>query len=97
MKNVGFAPAYFPLTPQLLLLRDGAELARFPLSGDLSALWGGEHDTVCTLRADVPLGDVEPGDYQLALLPESARGVIRFANDTRTRSGAVIIGGITAK
>ena len=97
VQNVGFAPAYFPLQPQLLLLRDGKECARFPFDGDLAMLWGGTHETVCTLSVSVPLGDVAPGDYELALLPESGRGVILFANDTRMKSGAVIIGGITAK
>lgn len=97
LQNVGFAPAYFGLAPQLLLLADGEERYRFPLEGDLSTLCGGIQQEPAALCTELRLNEIEPGDYTLALLLESERGVILTANEDRCASGAVIIGGIHPK
>ena len=98
IRNVGFAPAYFQLRPCLVLLDlNGQARYSFPLSGDLNALWGGHHTEPCTLRGELSLSDVEPGDYRLALRLESGLGTIRMANAGSTEAGELLIGGIHGK
>lgn len=97
ISNVGFAPAYFELRPVLAVVRDGEECFSMPLSGDLTALYGGTDTGLCTLKAEIPVSELEHGDCQIALRIESSRGRIQLANEGRTDTGDVIIGGIRSK
>ncbi len=97
IRNVGFAPAYFELRPVLSVIRDGEECFSMPLSGDLRALYGGTDTGSCTLKAEIPVSELEHGDCQIALRIESDRGRIQLANERRMDTGDVIIGGIRSK
>ena len=66
-------------------------------TGDLSMLSGGNDSKSCTLRAGLPVSELERGDCLLALRLESSHGPVLTANEGRTESGDVIIGRIRAK
>ena len=100
MRNLGFAPVYGTLTPELVLLGpEGEEACRRPMAGgDLRSLTGGGDRDALTLRGSLPLGDLAPGEYTAALRvtgKESGRPIL-LANRERRDGGEVILGRLRA-
>ena len=97
LRNVGFAPACFALMPRIELYADGELRYSFPLEGDAGSLWGGPHTGAAALSADIPLSEIEKGDYSVHLVLDSGRGEILLASSGRQPDGGYRIGGIKAR
>jgi hypothetical protein len=99
VRNLGFAPVYRALVPELVLLDPaGKEVCRSPMGGgDLRSLAGGGDKDGLTLRGSLPLDAAARGEYSAALrvtVKEDGRPIL-LANRERS-GGDVILGRLRA-
>ena len=101
VRNLGFAPVYGALAPELVLLGpEGEEACRRPmLGGDLRSLAGGGDRDALSLRGSLPLEGLGPGEYTAALRVTAKESgcPILLANRERRDGGEVILGRLRAK
>lgn len=101
LRNAGFAPAYHPMTAELVFVDTrGEEKYVFPLAGDIRSLAGGaDRDRTLRLTGELPLGELERGNYKICFRVRSERYAreIELANTDRYGGHGYLIGGIQAK